>query len=86
MNNMCNREALYRGIQSASFVMDDLRLYLDTHPTDQAALEHFEAYKNIRKNAIKEYTQLYGPIVAYDVDADNVWTWICEPWPWEGEC
>lgn len=81
-----NREQLFCTITESSFALDDARLFLDTHPTNQEALDYFAKYEAIRKQALKEYRDCYGPIVSYDVNADNVWTWINEPWPWEGVC
>ena len=34
--------------------------------------------------AISEYEKCYGPITRYNVESTDKWTWICEPWPWEG--
>ncbi len=81
-----NREKLFCIITEASFALDDCRLFLDTHPCNKEALEYFDKYQEVRKQAIKEYTECYGPIVAYDVNVENVWTWINNPWPWEGAC
>ena len=81
-----NREKLFQCITTTSFVMDDLRLFLDTHPTDQAALDYWDRVQRVRNEAVKEYTMCYGPIYSYDVDIKNRWTWVDEPWPWEGRC
>lgn len=81
-----SREQLMCIITEASFALDDVKLYLDTHPCDKEALEYYQHYRQIRKEAMKEYRDCYGPISAYDVAEDNVWTWINSPWPWEGAC
>lgn len=39
MQQGVNKAALLEFISTASFVLDDLRLYLDTHPKDQNALD-----------------------------------------------
>ena len=88
---MMNMQTQDRGklmcvITEASFAIDDVKLFLDTHPCDQEALAYYEKYRDIRKEAMKQYRDCYGPISSYDVNVDNVWTWINEPWPWEGEC
>jgi spore coat protein JB len=80
------REQLMCVITESSFAIDDVKLYLDTHPCDKEALEYYQNYRKIRKEAIKEYRDCYGPISSYDVAEANVWTWIDEPWPWEGVC
>ena len=40
-----SREALMRNLQMMSFVLDDIALYLQTHPTDQDALRYYEKYR-----------------------------------------
>jgi len=81
-----NREKLFACIVATSFVMDDLRLFLDTHPTDRAALDYWERVQRVRNEAVEEYTKCFGPISMYNVEVSNRWTWVDEPWPWEGRC
>lgn len=81
-----NRCALMRKIETVSFAMDDLRLYLDTHPHDRQALALFEEYRVTRQRAIAEYTECYGPVTSYEVlPGKDGWTWNCGPMPWEAE-
>jgi spore coat protein JB len=84
--NVNNRDKLFAFITATSFVMDDLRIYLDTHPTEREALDYWEKISRVREEAVKEYTRNYGPIYSYDVDVKNRWAWVEEPWPWEGRC
>lgn len=82
-----NREKLYACIQATGFVCDELRLFLDTHPTDRAALEHWSRVSQVRNEAVNEYTKYFGPINAYQVEnCDGSWSWVEDPWPWEGRC
>lgn len=81
-----NKEKLFACITATSFVLDDLRLFLDTHPTDQAALEHWRRMDKVRNEAVDEYTKCYGPMNSYRVDSENKWEWVRDPWPWEGRC
>ena len=81
-----NKYDLMDIITQASFALDDLKLYLDTHPHDMNALKCYEEYKKIRNVAWMEYTREYGPLSAYDVNVCNRWSWIDSPWPWEGVC
>ncbi|MBQ9625398.1 MAG: spore coat protein CotJB, partial [Clostridia bacterium] len=60
-------------------------LYLDTHPTDSDALEQYERYKLIRQQAVREYTDEFGPLTAYDVKSTGKWCWAMTPMPWEKE-
>ena len=77
---------LLKFITEVSFALNDVTLYLDTHPDDCEALKYYEKYKKQRHQAVCEYEKCYGPLLAYNVNSDNKWSWICTPWPWEGEC
>ena len=59
-----NREKLFGCITATSFVLDDLRIYLDTHPTDQEALDYWEKVSKVRKEAVEEYTKCFGGFIA----------------------
>ena len=72
-------------VQAVCFALDDLRLFLDTHPYEKEAMSSYEQYKNQRKQILQEYEQNFGSILAYDVNQENQWTWVESPWPWEGE-
>ncbi|BBF44307.1 polypeptide composition of the spore coat protein CotJB [Lachnospiraceae bacterium KM106-2] len=63
--------------------MVDIALFLDTHPCDKEALETYQHYKSMLKDARSEYTECYGPLLKTDVNCENYWTWIERPWPWE---
>ena len=63
--------------------MDDTVLFLDTHPCDKEALCYYEQLKKERRDAVREYTQKYGPLSKYDVEDSCYWEWVKDPWPWE---
>lgn len=71
-------------LQAISFVLDDLRLFLDTHPFDTQVMNKYEEVKLQREQALNAYESNYGPIETYKVKSDNHWTWVDSPWPWEG--
>ena len=79
-----NREQLMEMINQASFAMDDVLLFLDTHPCDQAALNYYHYVANARMNAMNAYQASYGPLLVDQVTSDNYWTWVNGTWPWEG--
>ena len=84
-----NRRQLMNRINQASFAVDDVKLYLDTHPCDQEALAYFHEMCRARGQALKEYAAAYGPLTADTADAScaDRWNWVSEPWPWqEGGC
>lgn len=82
-----NRQELLQHIGKISFFMDDLRIFLDTHPDCSEALERFNELAGKRSELICRFEKMYGPMNFYN---DNVcgehWRWVDAPWPWEGEC
>jgi len=89
MKNFPSRKELLNHINTVSFAVDDIQLYLDTHPDDEEALAYFHEYKEQSVKALKEYAACYGPLTIDTVDEScgDRWTWINEPWPWqEGGC
>ena len=82
------RQDLLNWINIVSFAVDDVKLFLDTHPCDQNALAYFEEYKCLRNKALKEYAKYYGPLTIDTADTPaDCWKWVCEPWPWQmGGC
>ena len=83
-----DKKSLLNEINECSFAVNDMLLYLDTHPCDEAALSYFMEHKNRRVAALKEYAKYYGPLTLDTMctPADK-WKWIDTPWPWqEGGC
>lgn len=84
----CRKELIQR-INEAGFAVDDVKLFLDTHPCDEEALEYFQKYSHIRSEAMKMYAEHYGPLTVDHAmySCEDTWKWINEPWPWqEGGC
>jgi len=48
---MNSEERMLHDIGIADFVLTDLMLYLDTHPTDRNAMEYFNHYTRITDGA-----------------------------------
>lgn len=48
---MDDREELLLKIQIIEFAMYDAALYLDTHPCDEAALDYFHHFKELKERA-----------------------------------
>ena len=80
-----SQHELFKKIQTISFVLVDINLYLDTHPTDMAALNYYHKYKALKDQLAYEYTTSYEPLTSGTVTSTNRWTWIDKPWPWEME-
>ena len=81
-----DRRSLLKEINECSFAVNDMLLYLDTHPCDEAALSYFMEHKNRRAAVLKEYAKYYGPLTidTADDEASESFLWVETPWPWEG--
>ena len=56
------QEKLLHDIGVLGFVVIELSLYLDTHPTDQNALKYFNHYNRLANQARQEYSSKYTPL------------------------
>lgn len=83
---MGNKEQLLNDIGIASFVLVELGLYLDTHPTDRNAIEYFNHYNRIRTQMVKEFSMKYYPLTMDLAESSKEWRWGEAPLPWEGAC
>lgn len=84
--NQMSRHKLMQYVQETGFAVDDIVLYLDTHPKDREALMYYKKYKKMYQEACREYEKYYGPLQNKKVDTEYGWSWVKEPWPWEGGC
>lgn len=57
-----DKEGLLRKIDCVSFMLIDLGLYLDTHPTDEKAAEAYRNYRRERKELLKEFETNFYPL------------------------
>lgn len=72
-------------ITAVNFVLEDLSLYLNTHPMDREALVKYNSCV-AQANALRQtYERCYGMISEHSSQSPYPWQWICEPWPWEYE-
>jgi spore coat protein JB len=75
------REEMIGEIRNYEFAINELALYLDTHPEDEKALCLHRKYCKQAKNLKDQYQKIYGPLtINYPC---NKWRWLEEPWPWE---
>lgn len=77
---------LFKYLNEVSFAVDDILLYLDTHPCDQNALAYSRRMITRRKDAMNAYAKRFGPLtIDCTSEAESTsWEWISQPWPWEG--
>ena len=95
---MPDRCQLLQQINEISFVVNDLNLYLDTHPLDKDALDAFSQALNQRKQLLDAFAKEYEPLTLNCIcpDTNNKtetktkypgqkhFTWSDGPLPWEG--
>lgn len=77
-----SKDELLHEIMSLAFSVNDLALYLDTHPCDRKALALHNEYSMKMQKLTDEYQENYGPLTNIDSNS-NEWNWINNPWPWE---
>lgn len=80
-----DKELLMRQIMEAGFAMDDVVLFLDTHPENQDALRYYKTVRDMRDQSMAAYERRFGPLRYTDVTSMS-WNWVTEKWPWEGGC
>ena len=82
------QEKLLHDIGVLDFVVIELSLYLDTHPTDRNAMEYYNHYNRMTNQAKKEYSEKFCPLTLAldDISDCGDWKWATLPMPWEGGC
>ncbi|MCD8376169.1 MAG: spore coat protein CotJB [Oscillospiraceae bacterium] len=69
-------------LQTLEFVLQELVLYLDTHPDDQEAFALFQQYAALEQECRQRYQSRFGPLTANAAAARSRYTWNRGPWPW----
>jgi spore coat protein JB len=95
---MIDQKNLLSQITEISFTVNDLNLYLDTHPLDENALNAFKDAMTQRKQLLQTYADHFEPLTMNCIcpDSNNKtkshtkypdqrhFTWSDGPLPWEG--
>lgn len=72
---------LMRAIMEADFVALDLKLYLDTHPDDQRALEMYREAVRQYKACKATFEDTFYPLNATAAGRNGEWDWPCGTFP-----
>jgi len=85
-----NREEMISELAAVSFALNDLTLYLDTHPDCPKGTALFYQLLEQRLNLLAEFTGKFYPLtqgsmITGDYDK-NMYGWPEGPLPWEGAC
>ena len=70
-------------LMAVDFAVDELGLYLTTHPNDQEAVELYWAYVRLAKEGREKYQKKYGPLLQTDLTPEDGFAWLKDPWPWD---
>jgi len=70
-------------LQALGFAVQELALYLDTHPEDKEALALYRSYQEMLHKGMMQYTEKCGPLNHKMPVNDEKYSWLCDPWPWE---
>lgn len=76
---------LKREITAVHMMLEDLQLYLNTHPSDREALTIRNNYAKQYRILIDEYNKRDQMLNQDDSLSQYPWQWVNEPWPWEYE-
>ena len=75
------KDRLLYEISMYAFGMNDLVLYLDTHPNDQTVLNTFIEYKKTYCRLVEEYENKYNAITLTSDSLNTTpWKWL-KDWP-----
>lgn len=70
-------------LQALGFAVNELALYLDTHPEDMEALQLYREYQKMYAHGAAEYAKRCGPMTHTMPVDHETYTWMNDPWPWE---
>lgn len=83
-----DREHMMSEISQISFVINDLTLYLDTHPKCQNGLSLFKDLLQKRLDLLAEFAKKYYPLTQISMitgtPESDEYGWAEGPMPWEG--
>ena len=83
MKQETSKKALLEEITQVGFAVDEMTLYLDTHPYETEAIDYLTYYVRRKNQLMKEYAYQYGPLTIVTADhRQDVWNWALLPMPW----
>ena len=83
--DMWDRRKCMQNIYELGFIMIETALFLDTHPEDAEALAYYAEMKEKYHEAVRFYSDNFGPLNIHNVTNENYWSWVATPMPWEVE-
>ena len=83
VNNQPKSETLLNRLQSLSFALTELGLYLDTHADDRDAVALFQSYRDMYEELAAQYEAQFGPLMMVQAANGTEYDWTNNPWPWD---
>ena len=81
-NTGLNNTALVE-LMALDFALQELGLYLNTHPEDQEVLQLYWSYVQLAREGRERYQEAYGPLLQTDLTPEQGYAWLKDPWPWD---
>lgn len=93
--NACNKQAcaiapqndcmkLKEQLRIVDFSIIDTVLYLNAYPESKEALKYYHKLREERKMIMDTLAESCNiPVTHFDNCAEDRWTWIDSPWPWQ---
>lgn len=72
-------------LQALCFVVEELGLYLDTHPDDTEAFALFKQFAQMAREAKMAVEKADGPLTQKNAADFDKYCWLKDPWPWNYE-
>ena len=72
-----------RAVDEWSFLADDLKLYLDTHPDDAHALAALKNALAERRAAVAAFEREHGALTHDGLLSQQNYDWVDRPFPFE---
>lgn len=83
VNSQTKTETLLNRLQSLSFALTELGLYLDTHGSDRDAVALFQSYRDMYDELTAQYEAEFGPLTMMQSANGKTFDWSENPWPWD---
>lgn len=77
-----NKDKLLARVSALGFAVQEYRLFCDTHPGNEEAIELFNKYKKKYLLAKEEYEKQFGALTLNGYNSDE---WLKDPWPWDND-
>jgi spore coat protein JB len=75
---------LLHELQVVDFVLVELNLFLDTHPTDRQAIEQYNYYAQKKQQLKAQHEKMFGPLQGFGNSySRDPFEWPEAPWPWQ---